>query len=109
MSCTINQCCEFLTKALSKSKAGKRIVVTHHVPTGLCISNEFKGNIFNGAFVAELTDLIASSDIDYWIYGHSHRNIGEVTVGQTKVISNQLGYVVAGEHKLFNSACFIIV
>lgn len=102
------QCCEFLKKALSKRKGGKRIVVSHHVPTGLCLSEEFKGSILNGAFVAELTDLIASSDIDYWIYGHSHRNIGEVIVGQTKLISNQLGYVNSEEHKTFDLSCFIV-
>jgi hypothetical protein len=83
-------------------------VVSHHVPTGLCLSEEFKGNILNGVFVAEFTDLIASSDLDYWIYGHSHRNIGEVIVGQTKLISNQLGYVNSEEHKTFDLSCFIV-
>ena len=42
-------------------------------------------------------DYIADSGIDYWIYGHSHRNI-ETQIGKTKITSNQLGYVSYGEH-----------
>ena len=53
----------------------------------------------NGVFTAELGNFIAYSHIDYWIYGHSHRNIDKV-IGQTKCISNQLGYVSHGEAKL---------
>lgn len=103
------QCCDFLKKTLSKRKVGKRVVVSHHVPTDLCLSEEFKGSILNGAFVVDLTDFITGSDIDYWIYGHSHRNIGEVIISQTKLISNQLGYVDLEEHKTFDMSCFIIM
>ncbi len=35
---------------------------------------------------------IAYSNIDYWIYGHSHWNIDRV-IGNTKCVSNQLGYL----------------
>jgi len=104
-----NQCNTFLKRTLSTKKSGKRIVVSHHVPTFKCMSDEFMGSILNGAFVSELADLIISSDIDYWIYGHSHRNLGEVVVGQTKLISNQLGYVLASEHKTFDFSCTIII
>lgn len=37
-------------------------------------------------------DFIAYSNIDYWIYRHSHRNIDRV-IGNTKCVSNQLGYL----------------
>jgi hypothetical protein len=103
------KCREFLVKALSKRKKGKRIVVSHHVPTFLCLSDEFKGSIHNGAFVVDLTDLIMESDIDYWIYGHSHRNIGDVIIGRTKLLSNQLGYINWREYKLFDLSCNFIV
>jgi hypothetical protein len=45
----------------------------------------------------ELGDYIAISGIDYWIYGHSHRNI-DAQIGDTQILSNQLGYVSHGEH-----------
>jgi hypothetical protein len=72
-------------------------VLTHHVPTGLCTAFEFQGSTINGAFTVELGNYIAESGIDYWIYGHSHRNI-EAQIGDTRVISNQLGYIAYDEH-----------
>ena len=61
---------------------------------------EFEGSELNGAFTVEHEDFIKNSDIDYWIYGHSHRNIDKI-IGSTSCVSNQLGYVFANEHKSF--------
>lgn len=70
------------------------------------MADEFKGSIINGAFTCDLGYLIESLPIDYWIYGHSHRNIdGEI--GGTKILSNQLGYVFAGETSTFCPDKFI--
>lgn len=100
---------QFLDNALKSSVSSKRVVVSHHVPTELCMSPEFKGSTFNGAFVVELHDFIYDNHIDYWIYGHSHRNMPEVDINGTKVICNQLGYIEDNEQKSFNpSICFDI-
>lgn len=100
---------QFLGSALKSSVSTKRVVVSHHVPTELCMSPEFKGSTFNGAFVAELYDFIYDNHIDYWIYGHSHRNMPEADINGTKVICNQLGYIEDNEQKSFNpSICFDI-
>ena len=97
---------EFLKQTNSDRK---RIVVSHHVPTALCMADEFKNSRINGAFVAELHDFIFDSDIAYWIYGHSHRNMPEIDVNGTKMLCNQLGYVHQKEHLNFNrQACFEI-
>lgn len=45
--------------------------------------------------MVELEDYIKDSGIDYWIYGHSHYNV-DVEIGNTKCVSNQLGYVFHG-------------
>lgn len=63
---------------------------------------DFKGSPINGAFTAELGNFIAYSRIDYWIYGHSHRNIDRI-IGNTQCVSNQLGYVNHGESESFDS------
>ena len=55
------------------------------------------GNSFTMVITVELGNYIADSGIDYWIYGHSHRNI-EAQIGDTRIVSNQLGYVAYGEH-----------
>lgn len=100
------RCFKFLEEAVSNSTAKHIIVATHHVPSFELMSPEFKGSDLNGAFTVELGDYIAASPIEYWIYGHSHRNIDKV-IGNTKCISNQLGYVFSNEHGTFDKAKYI--
>jgi predicted phosphodiesterase len=97
----------FLENTLKTTDNRKRIVVSHHVPTALCMAEEFKNSRINGAFVAELHDFIFDNPIDFWIYGHSHRNMPETDINGTKMLCNQLGYVHCGEHHTFNSKAFI--
>ena len=90
------RCLAFIKQSVTESKAKTKIVLTHHVPTQLCTVDEFKGSTINGAFTVELGDYIADSGIDYWIYGHSHRNM-DAKIGKTQIISNQFGYISHGE------------
>ena len=90
------RCFDFVRQAVAASHAKTKIVLTHHVPTQLCTAPEFKGSTINGAFTVELGDYIAHSGIDYWIYGHSHRNI-DAQIGKTQILSNQFGYLSHGE------------
>jgi predicted phosphohydrolase len=92
----------FLEEALTNSKANKKVVVTHHVPSQLCNHSDFMFSDINSAFIVGMDDLITKHDINYWIYGHHHRNILYQTIGKTKLITNQLGYVHMGESKNFN-------
>jgi hypothetical protein len=62
---------------------------------------EFLNSSINGAFAVELHDFIFDSGVDYWIYGHHHRNIPEFKIGKTTMLTNQLGYVYYREHKYF--------
>ena len=91
------RCLSFLKKAVDNSHAKTKVVLTHHVPTELCVAPEFQGSLINGAFSVELGNYIANTDINYWVYGHSHRNI-EAEIAGTKIISNQLGYISHGEY-----------
>ena len=91
------RCLRFIKKAVAESTAKTKIVMTHHVPTTFCTAEEFKGSMINGAFTVELGNYIADAGIDYWIYGHSHRNI-DAQIGQTRIVSNQLGYISHKEY-----------
>ena len=102
------KCLNFIKDAVAHSKSQTKIVVTHHVPSFQLCAPEFEGSTLNGAFIVELKDYIMNSGIDYWIYGHSHRNINK-TIGKTQCVSNQLGYVFADEHHTFNPGLFITV
>ncbi|MGN1214899.1 MAG: hypothetical protein ACI4TJ_01500 [Candidatus Cryptobacteroides sp.] len=76
--------------AVKQSEASKRIIVTHHLPSFQLSSPDFKGSRINGAFVSDEDDFIEKCGAQYWIYGHSHRNIDK-QIGRTRFVSNQLG------------------
>lgn len=86
-----------MKKAVAESTAKHVAVVTHHLPTLAVVASQHKGSVLNSAFATELGDFIVNSRIDYWIYGHSHTNI-DSTIGNTRIVSNQLGYVYSKEH-----------
>ena len=95
------KCLNFIKKSIKESKAKYKIIVTHHVPSHLLNAKEFEGSDINEAFMVDLTDFIKKSGVNYWIFGHSHRNIDK-NIGITKCLSNQMGYVMAKEHLTFD-------
>lgn len=101
-----DRCLRFLQDSIKKSKAEHILVATHHVPSFELVAPEYKGSSLNGAFTVELGNYIADSPIEYWIYGHSHRNIDK-RIGNTLCVSNQLGYTFHGEQEFFNPGKYI--
>lgn len=90
------KCFEFIRKAVEESTAKHIVVVTHHLPSLQVVAGEHLGSSLNSAFATDLSDFISDSRIDVWIYGHSHANVDAV-VGNTQLVSNQVGYVCACE------------
>lgn len=95
------ECLDFLTKELTPEKTSKSVVVTHHVPTFLNYPEKYKDDVLNEAFAAELFDLIVTAGPDLWIYGHHHSNVPDLDIGNTRLMTNQLGYVKCDEHQSF--------
>ncbi|MVN23480.1 metallophosphoesterase [Mucilaginibacter arboris] len=95
-------CLTFLRGAIGAEANGKKVVVTHHVPTFENYPPEYKGDYLSEAFATALDDLILDTRPDYWIYGHHHRNIPEFKIGQTQMLTNQLGYVQNKENLFFD-------
>lgn len=93
----------FIQNELRTVQEEKTAVFSHHCPTFLNYPEQYKGDVLNEAFAVELHDLIESSNIDYWAYGHHHSNIPEFSIGKTKLITNQLGYVQRNEHLKFET------
>jgi predicted phosphohydrolase len=93
----------FLKQEVTETQASKMLVFTHHCPTFMHYPEQYKGDVLNEAFAVELYDLIESSPIDYWVYGHHHTNTPEFAIGKTKLLTNQLGYVQRNEHQLFEA------
>jgi len=96
-------CINFIRQSVSENTSCKNVVVTHHAPTFMHYPEQYKGDVLNEAFAVELFDFIESSDISHWIYGHHHTNTPDFRIGNTLLVTNQLGYVKYGEHKLFLS------
>ncbi len=95
-----NESLKFIIGELKRNQ-GKTIIATHHVPTFNNYPEEYKGSSLNSAFAVELYNLIEESNIDYWIYGHSHSNTPDFEIGKTKLLTNQLGYIKYNEHSKF--------
>ena len=94
----------FITGELEKPWNGNKVVVTHHVPTFMNYPKKHKADPLNEAFAAELCDLIERTRPQYWIYGHHHHNAAPFLIGETILLTNQLGYVHRHEHGQFNAA-----
>jgi hypothetical protein len=94
-------CLTFLKAEIDSDFKGKTVVTTHHIPTFKNYPEQFKGDVLNEAFAVELSDYIEQSNIAYWIYGHHHSNIPDYKIGNTLMLTNQLGYVKYGEHRTF--------
>jgi predicted phosphohydrolase len=97
---------EFLTGEL-KYQDTQTVVVTHHVPTFMNYPEQYKGSPLNDVFAVELFSLIESCSALYWIYGHSHCNTQPFLIGNTTLLTNQLGYVHMNEHTNFIRNAFI--
>lgn len=93
---------EFIKEAVKNNQREKSIVVTHHVPTLQHYPEEYKNSNINEAFAVDLDNFIENSGIDYWIYGHHHRNVPAFKIGTTEMLTNQLGYVRLNEHSNFS-------
>ncbi|MFZ0281828.1 MAG: metallophosphoesterase [Bacteroidales bacterium] len=104
-----DQCISFLKMELSKEKKSRNIVVTHHTPTFLNYPEEFRGDALNEAFAVELSELIETFQPDFWIFGHLHSNNNDFKIGKTRLVTNQLGYVMFNEQKGFNTGKIIEV
>jgi predicted phosphohydrolase len=97
----------FIQDDLKLAKESNVTVFTHHCPTFLNYPQQYKGDALNEAFAVELFDMIESSSIECWVYGHHHSNIPEFSIGKTKLLTNQLGSVQRYENALFKTdKCF---
>ena len=103
------ECRAFLEREFHQADNTSTVVITHHVPTLMHYPEQYKGDMLNEAFAVELHDLILAAQPAAWIYGHHHSNTPEFTIGRTRMLTNQLGYVKAGEHRAFDQAAVIRV
>lgn len=98
----------FIRQAVNESDAEKIVVITHHLPTFSALEQRHAGDILNAAYATELGNYIADSKIAAWICGHSHHPT-DMMIGNTRLVSNPLGYIFCGENSGFNDSAVIEV
>ena len=87
------------------------IVMTHHCPTGKCISEQYVGNDMNASYVSDLEEFITSHpNIRAWVCGHVHSQT-ITTVGAEDrnqlIVCNPRGYERNFEAEDWNPNTFI--
>ncbi len=98
----------FLIEALGH-KAEKTVVVTHHLPSTLCNYPPHNSSLINEAFCVDITETIENSHANFWIYGHSHFNQKPLIIGDTLMLTNQLGYLELNEHLSFKHNAYFSI
>jgi predicted phosphohydrolase len=82
---------DYIFKMVNHSRDA--IVVTHHGPTHLSLHPDYAhtNDPINCAYVSDLGDLIADTDIKAWFHGHVHAQ-HDYMVNNTRVLLNAIGY-----------------
>ncbi len=74
----------------------KVIVMTHFVPSQICIDPIYGNSPLNPYFTVDMDDLMLDYKIDAWYFGHTHSQMEKVHPSGTRLICNPMGY--PGEH-----------
>lgn len=74
---------------LRMTEGGKRVVVSHFVPSPQAIHARWKDSILNAYFTTNMEQFMGWEG--YWLYGHTHDS-GDFMVGDTRCIGNPKGY-----------------
>lgn len=80
----------------------KAFVITHHAPHENSVDAIYKGDMLNGAFRSDLSDLMLDRpQLKYWVHGHMH-NTSDYTIGDCRVMCNPRGYWPHDMNKRFD-------
>ena len=81
----------YLDQLGSIIKAKPDVVVTHHAPSYMSLSEKFRGDPLNPYFMSECYGTIVSLKPKLWFHGHVHQE-HDYTIGDTRVLCNPYGY-----------------
>lgn len=78
---------DFLDVCLKKDD----VLVTHMLPSYVCVDRKYQGSKLNAFFVSEIGNLIAEREVKLAIHGHTHESV-DTYIGNTRVVCNPFGY-----------------
>lgn len=91
-----------------KNNNQKTVVITHHAPSVQSVVPEYKDDKLAPAYCSNLDAILHEFEPLLWIHGHTHHNV-DYHIGNTRVLSNQRGYVPEERIKTFNENFMIEV
>ncbi len=102
----------FLASALDQSDAAvpkptRQLVISHHLPSFLNYPKKHQNDPINVGFASNLDDFIQKMAPNAWIYGHHHANIRPFYIGETQLLTNQLGYIKHREGQGFSREAIV--
>ena len=86
--CVHKRSAKFLQQELQKP--GKKIVVSHHLPSYQLIDPCYVHETTNSAYASSLEHMF-DCDFEFWIHGHSHSRVDEMILDR-RFVRNPLGY-----------------
>lgn len=92
--------------AISKNNNQKTVAISHHGPSTQSITPEYKDDKLAPAYCSNLDELLHEFAPQLWIHGHTHYNV-DYQVGNTRVLSNQRGYVPEERVKTFDESFMV--
>jgi len=81
----------FIAETLKTAHTGPTVVITHHAPHPGSLHRRYSDDLLSGAYVSDLSGLIAAGAPDLWVHGHVHASF-DYRVGSTRVVCNPHGY-----------------
>jgi predicted phosphodiesterase len=83
------------------------IVVTHHLPSPVCVAPQYVGSILNPFFVCDMTDVILDREPSLWLFGHTHSSM-RTQIGKTRMLCNPFGYLGSMDVNMHFDKHFVI-
>ncbi len=82
---------KYIKYQLKQYEGWNTIVITHHAPSPLSITERYKGDFTNAYFISDIHDIIDEYKPNVWIHGHVH-SFHDYLIDSTRVICNPVGY-----------------
>jgi len=82
----------FLRSVLEKKVDMPTVVVTHHAPCELSVTDQFMHSPLSPAYASRLSEFVLDYQPEFWVHGHVHTN-SDYFLGHTRVLCNPRGYV----------------
>jgi len=67
------------------------VVLSHHLPSPICVAEQYRGDELNRFFVSDETSLILEKQPRIWVFGHTHHRVS-MSIGNTILEANPYGY-----------------